>query len=75
MERPAIAYRQDGARIGVVISDLSYDGCRLNTDKLFEVGEKLTLVIMDLGAEVDATVRWSASSQIGVRFLWGANEA
>jgi NOL1/NOP2/fmu family ribosome biogenesis protein len=71
-ERPAIAYREDGSRIGVLISDLSYDGCRLSVSGEFAVGEKLTLVIMELGAELAAMVRWTATGQVGVRFIWEA---
>lgn len=70
VERPAIAYREDDSRIGVLISDLSYDGCRLSADKDIQIGENLTLIVMELGAEVAATVKWAASGQVGVQFLW-----
>lgn len=68
MDVPAIAYGQDGTRKAVVLSDLSYEGCRLSTPDEFSIGERVTLVIFELGAEIEATIRWAAPGKLGVRF-------
>ncbi|MCA1653614.1 MAG: PilZ domain-containing protein [Sphingomicrobium sp.] len=72
LDVPAIAYREDGSRIGVLMSDLSYEGCRLATDKGFASGERITLVVMELGTEILAEVRWASPGKLGARFLDGA---
>lgn len=68
VEIPAIAYRSDGKRLGVLISDLSYDGCQLSVSENIQPDEKLTIVIFELGAEILATVRWRQGNRHGVRF-------
>jgi hypothetical protein len=67
-ERPAIACCENGIRTRVLLSNLSFDGCRLKARSGFEVGERLTLLIMELGAELPGTVKWVAGGQVGVRF-------
>jgi len=68
VEIPAIAYRSDGKRLGVLISDLSYDGCQLSVSEDIQPDEKLTIVIFELGTEILATVRWRQGNRHGVRF-------
>ncbi|UUR09351.1 PilZ domain-containing protein [Sphingomonas glaciei] len=68
VEIPAIAYRQDGKRLGVLMSDLSYDGCQLKVHDNIAADEEITLVIFELGAEVLATVKWVRDETLGVRF-------
>lgn len=68
VEIPAIAYQSDGKRLGVLISDLSYDGCQLSVSESIQPDEKLTIVIFELGAEILATVRWRQGTRHGVRF-------
>lgn len=68
VEIPTIAYRQDGKRVGVLMSDLSYDGCLLRAHDDIGEDEEITLVIFELGAEVPATVRWAREGKLGIRF-------
>ena len=72
MNVPGVAYRADGNRSTVVVSELSYDGCRLLASDSFTVGECVTLVVMSLGAEINATVRWARQGKVGLRFADGA---
>ena len=66
---PAIAYRQDGSRLGVVMSDISYEGCQLSAPDEFVVGELVTIVVLKLGAEMVAEVKWTASGKSGALFV------
>lgn len=68
VEIPAIAYRQDGTRMGVLVSDLSYEGCRLAVNREVWTDKQITLVVFELGAEIDATVCWAAEGKVGLRF-------
>ena len=68
VEIPAIAYRANGKRLGVLLSDLSYDGCQVTAPDELRENEQITIVIFDLGAEIPATVRWAKEGKLGVRF-------
>ncbi len=68
VEIPAIAYRRDGKRLGVLISNLSYDGCLIATQDEVAEGDPLTIVIFELGAEIETVVRWTKDGKLGVRF-------
>ena len=68
VEVPAIVYRTDDTRMGVLISDLSYEGCQLAVSQNVPIGEQIRIVILELGAEVSAVVRWAAASKLGVQF-------
>ena len=70
-ELPAIAYRQDGSRHGVVMSDISYEGCQLSAPNEFIVGEQITIVVPKTGAEMVAEVKWTASGKSGALFVQG----
>ena len=50
VELPAIAYRCNGERLGILLTDLTYEGCKLLTNQEMEVGERITVLLMDLGA-------------------------
>lgn len=65
---PAVAYRPDGSRSSVVLSELSYEGCRLAASDRFDIGEELILVVLEFGTEIAATVRWAAPGELGLRF-------
>ncbi len=52
----------------VTVADLSYTGCRLQSDDSFEAGEIVELRIMKRGA-VAAEIRWTANGRAGARFL------
>lgn len=69
VDLPAVAYRCDGSRIGVSLSNISYDGCRLATEEPLLVGERITLALPSMG-EMKAQIRWSSSDgSAGARFV------
>jgi hypothetical protein len=61
-----LAFRPDGSRTVVEVSDISFDGCQFGGDR-FGPSETLRLVIPDRG-EMDAKVRWAANGKIGACF-------
>jgi hypothetical protein len=73
MQLPAIAYTSDGSRIGVLVSDLSYDGCCMHTEHSFSPRERFTLVVMTLGAETSDEVKWATNGKVGTRFVYDVN--
>ena len=52
----------------VRVADLSYGGCRIESDDAFDEGEVVELRIIKRGAAA-AEIRWSDHGQAGVRFL------
>ena len=58
----------DGGKIEVVVTDISREGCRLETDGSLEVGEKVEIKVDRYGSFA-AQVQWIAGRQAGVRFL------
>jgi len=66
---PAMAYRADGSSLAVKLGNISYDGCQLEADTIFSIGEKVTLALPRMG-EVKAQIRWAAQDgKAGARFL------
>lgn len=68
VEITAIAYRADDTRMGVVISNLSYDGCELTSAYSLKAGEQLIIVVWEKGAELNATVQWCRDRKAGILF-------
>ena len=64
----AVAYRPDNTKVTIKVSDLSYNGCCICTERTLEVGERIRLVVTELG-EIDARVRWSEENRAGVAFI------
>lgn len=59
--------REDGSNVEVLLLDLSYDGCGIETPIDFDVGEQVKLSVMRRGA-IDACVRWSSNGRAGLVF-------
>lgn len=53
--------------VDVLLTDLSYGGCRVKTDAKLEPGENLRLIVPRLGA-VPAEISWFNDGFAGVRF-------
>jgi hypothetical protein len=74
LRRPArlVASAQwaDGTSSPVVVTNLSYSGCRLAPEQRFVRGETVRLVLPELG-QVDAHIRWVRNGKAGARFLTG----
>ena len=61
------AHRIDDTSISVALSDISYDGCCLIAEEIFQTGEPLLVEVTDLG-QVEAEVRWVDGKRSGVLF-------
>jgi hypothetical protein len=62
------AIRAGGARVDIVLLDLSYDGCGIETPVELLPGEPIRLSVIDRGL-IDAEVRWFEDGKAGLRFL------
>ena len=63
----AYALLEDGSTFGVTVVDLSYDGCKVESAVALEIGAKIKLSVVGLGA-LDARVRWSSEGFAGLSF-------
>lgn len=61
------AARRDGSTVKVTVTDLSYDGCGIETDADLAPAERLQLSVLNYGA-VKAEVRWTANGRAGLVF-------
>lgn len=64
----ATAFRRDGSVAAVTITDISFDGCQMSSENMFEIGEVLRLYLSGQGC-VDAEVHWTLNDRAGARFL------
>lgn len=64
------AVLSDGRQIGVRLTNLSREGCRIESEETLRIGERLTLDAEPL-AGVAGLVRWSLAGKAGVRFEVG----
>ena len=67
----AIVHRADGASVMVRLTDFSEEGCRLEGDEVFQIGEHVRIDVPRLGL-VKAQIRWALAGSAGTRFF---NEA
>ncbi len=58
----------DGETMAVVVTDISREGCRLETDGTLVIGEKIQLQIDRYGS-YPAQVRWALGNEAGAVFL------
>jgi hypothetical protein len=65
-----LAFRGDGSRSVVSISDISFEGCQFSGAQ-FDLKEGIRLVIPDRG-EMGARIRWNANGTAGARFDYDA---
>jgi hypothetical protein len=61
------AVREDGSSVDVVLLDLSYEGCGIETPLELEPGEPIKLSILCRPA-IDAVVRWYEKGRAGLVF-------
>jgi hypothetical protein len=64
----AVVHRLDGTRSPVRLSNLSDQGCRIETEEHFRIGEKLSIAIPRRG-KVKAQVRWALPGSAGAKFV------
>ena len=64
----AIVHRTDGSKSPVRLTNFSDEGCRIETDNDFRIGERLSIAIPRMG-RVKAQVRWALPGSAGAKFL------
>ncbi len=64
----AVVHRCDGSKHSVTLSNLSDEGCRIESQGDLRIGERVQIAIPRRG-EVEAQVRWALSGSAGARFL------
>lgn len=68
VEIDAVAYRVDGTKISVRLTNLSEQGCRLDANDDFKIGERLSIAVPRMG-QLKARVRWALAGSAGAQFL------
>jgi hypothetical protein len=68
VEIDAVVHRTDGTKSAVKLSNFSEDGCRIEAEEAFGIGERLQIAIPRMG-KVKAQVRWAIPGSVGARFL------
>ena len=68
----AVVHRADGSTTAVRLTDFSEEGCRIEADGHFGIGEQLGIDVPRLGL-MEAQVRWALPGSAGARFLTKAN--
>lgn len=64
----AVLVEEDGCALDVVITDVSRDGFRLESDSELEIGSEVWLRVARL-APVRALIRWTCGQEAGGVFL------
>lgn len=64
----ALVLRDDGARVAVKLTNVSNEGCRLESDEMFRIGEHVSIGLPRMG-NVRAQVRWALPGSAGTQFL------
>jgi len=64
----AVLIEHDGCTLDVVITDVSRDGFRLESDSKLEVGSEVMLLVTKL-APVKAMIRWTCGHEAGGVFM------
>jgi hypothetical protein len=73
VELDAVVRRDDGSRVPVKLTNFSEDGCRIESDHDFRIGEQLQIAIPDMG-KVKAQVRWALPGSAGAKFITKPDE-
>jgi hypothetical protein len=64
----AVVHRADGSSLPVKLTNFSDEGCRLESEDDFAIGEKLRIAIPRMG-QVKAQIRWALQGSAGAKFL------
>ena len=64
----AVVHRTDGTKSPVRLTNFSDDGCRIEAEVNFRIGERLAIAIPRMG-QMKAQVRWALPGKAGARFL------
>jgi hypothetical protein len=64
----AVVHRTDGTKSAVRLTNFSDEGCRIEADIDFRIGERLAIAIPRMG-QVKAQVRWALAGKAGAKFI------
>jgi hypothetical protein len=64
----AIVHHEDGKRVPVQLIDVSDEGCRIESNEHFRIGERVQIDIPRLGL-MKAQIRWALPESAGAKFL------
>jgi hypothetical protein len=64
----AVIHRTDGSKSPVRLSNFSDDGCRIEADTEFRIGERLQIAIPRMG-QMKAQIRWALVGSAGAKFV------
>jgi hypothetical protein len=68
VEIEAVVHRPDGSMAPVKLSNFSNEGCRIDSERDFRIGERLEIAIPRMG-QIKAQVRWALPGSAGAKFL------
>ena len=68
VEIDATVMRTDGSKEPVKLSNFSDEGCRIEANGDFHIGERLQIAIPRMG-HIKAQVRWTMPGSAGARFV------
>jgi hypothetical protein len=64
----AVVRRDDGSTAPVKLTNFSEEGCRIEADDEFRIGERLSIAIPRMG-QIQAQVRWALPGSAGAKFV------
>jgi hypothetical protein len=64
----AVVHRPDGSKSPARLSNFSDEGCRIEAETDFRIGERLQIAIPRMG-QVKAQIRWALQGSAGAKFL------
>ena len=64
----AVVHRDDGSKDSVTLTNLTLEGCRIESDGDFRIGEHLQIAIPSIG-QMNAQIRWALPGSAGARFF------
>ena len=67
-EVDAVVHRTDGSKSPAKLTNFCDDGCRIEAETEFRIGERLQIAIPRMG-NVKAQVRWAVPGSAGAKFV------
>jgi hypothetical protein len=69
----AVVHDEDGVEIPVRLTDISDEGCRIEAERDFRIGQQVQIAIPEVG-RVAAQIRWALMGSAGAKFVDEAAE-
>ena len=64
----AVVHRDGGQKVKVTLTNFSDNGCRIEAEEEFRIGERVSIALPRMG-NVAAQVRWALPGSAGAQFL------